>query len=235
MTKTVFITGADRGLGFSLANTFLDRGFHVFAGQYGAETNLQTLAERFPRALTIVPLDVTSMDSVRRAAEIVSEHTAALDVLINCAGVLLQDTSVPLEQLDLADGCLEREMDVNAFGPLRVTQQFLPLLRKGERKLIVNVSSEAGSIADCQRDRWFAYCMSKTALNMQSRILHNYLGPDGFRVLVLHPGWMRTDMGGPDADIHPDTSAEGIFRLTERDWQPGDGIYMDYDGSPRRW
>ena len=77
--------------------------------------------------------------------------------------------------------------------------------------------------------------MSKTALNMQSKILQNYLGPDGFKILVLHPGWMRTDMGGADADIHPDESAESIFRLATKDWQPSDGIYMDYDGSPRRW
>ncbi len=54
-------------------------------------------------------------------------------------------------------------------------------------------------------------------------------------VLALYPGWMRTDMGGPDADIHPDTSAEGIFGLTVKDWQPGGGTFMNYDGSPRRW
>ena len=233
--KTVFITGADKGLGFSLAQKFAHEGFHVFAGQYGAETNLQTLAERFPQTLTLVPLDVTSMDSVRRAAETVSKLVPALDILINVAGVHVEDTTVPVEQLNMTDGHLEHEMDVNAYGPLRVTQQFLPLLRKGEAKLLINVSSEAGSIADCPRDRWFSYCMSKAALNMQSKILENYLTPDGFKVLVLHPGWMRTDMGGPEADIHPDTSAEGIFGLTVKDWQPGDGMFMDYDGSPRRW
>ena len=235
MNETVFITGADKGLGFSLANKFLHERCGVFAGKYVSEINLRPLAERFPHTLTIVPLDVTNMDSVRRAVKAVSERTSALDVLINNAGVILEDTEAPLEQLDLTDGHLEREMDVNAFGPLRVTQQFLPLLRKGKRKLIINISSEAGSIAECQRDRWYAYCMSKTALNMESKILQNYLGPEGFKVLAIHPGWMQTDMGGPDADIHPDDSAEGIFRLAARDWQPDDGIYMDYDASPRRW
>ncbi len=169
MAETVFITGADKGLGFSLAEKFLHESFRVFAGQYDAgAVNLQSLVERFPRMLTLVPLDVTSMDSVRRAAEIVSEQSPALDALINSAGVFLEDTEVPLEQLDLTDQHLEREMDVNAFGPLQVTRQLLSLLRRGARKLIVNISSEAGGIADCQRDRWFAYCTSKTALNMQS-------------------------------------------------------------------
>jgi NAD(P)-dependent dehydrogenase (short-subunit alcohol dehydrogenase family) len=116
-----------------------------------------------------------------------------------------------------------------------MTQQFLPLLQKGQRKLIVNISSEAGSIADCQRQREYAYCMSKAALNMQSKILQNYLGSKGFKVLAVHPGWMQTDMGGSDADIHPDVAAEGIFELAARDWSSNDEIYLDYRGNSMRW
>jgi NAD(P)-dependent dehydrogenase (short-subunit alcohol dehydrogenase family) len=235
MTQAVLITGADKGLGFSLTWRFLREGFRVFAGKYGDETNLQELAGRFPETLIIVPLDVADLDSVRKAAEIVSGQADALDVLINNAAVHLEGSTMPLEELDLTDQHLQREMDVNAFGPLRVTQQFLPLLRKGAAKLIINISSEAGSISDCQRTAWYAYCMSKAALNMQSKILQNYMGPEGFKVLAIHPGWMRTDMGGPEADIHPDETAEGVFQLTRRDWRPDDGIYMDYDGKPRGW
>lgn len=235
MEQTVFVTGADKGLGFSLVAKFLREGFQVFAGRFADSANLQNLTDEFPKRLTIVPLDVTDTDSVRQAASIVSGQAAALDILINNAGVHLEDSKTPLEQLDLTDRHLQQTMEVNAFGPLRVTQQFLPLLQKGQRKLIVNVSSEAGSIADCQRQREYAYCMSKAALNMQSKILQNHLGPGGFKVLAIHPGWMQTDMGGSDADIHPDVAAEGIFELATRDWSPDDEIYLDYRGNPMRW
>jgi NAD(P)-dependent dehydrogenase (short-subunit alcohol dehydrogenase family) len=135
----------------------------------------------------------------------------------------------------LADQQLQQTMEVNAFGPLRVVQQFLSLLEHGEQKLIFNISSEAGSIADCRRESQFAYCMSKAALNMQSRILHNYLKPRGFRVLAVHPGWMRTNMGGPAASISPNESAAGILQLARREWNADDPIYMDYEGQPLPW
>jgi NAD(P)-dependent dehydrogenase (short-subunit alcohol dehydrogenase family) len=235
MSQTILITGADRGLGFSLTAKFLREGFCVVAGKFTDDADLRHLANQFPETLTIVPLDVTDADSVRQGAASVARHAAALDILINNAGVHLEDTETVLEQLDLSDQHLQKTMEVNAFGPLRVTQQFLPLLEKGQRRLILNISSEAGGIADCHRQREYAYCMSKAALNMQSKILHNYLGPRGFTVLAIHPGWLQTAMGGPNADIHPDEAAKGIFELTTRDWGPGDPIYMDYDGSARQW
>jgi len=235
MSETILITGAGRGLGLALAEKFLSEGFRVFAGQYRSVPNLQALAGRFPQTLTVVPLDVTDGESVRRTAEIVAGQTPALDILINNAGVHLEGHRPPLEELALTSRYLHHTMEVNAFGPLRVTQQFLPLLEKGRRKLIINVSSEAGSIGDCWRDREYAYCMSKAALNVQSRILQNYLGPRGFKVLAVHPGWMQTDMGGPGADIHPNVAAEGIVELAARDWKPGDAIYLDYQGNPLRW
>jgi len=233
MVETVFITGADKGLGFSLTERFLSEGFRVFAGQYGTGERLQVLGGRFPQTLTAVPLDVSSEESVAQAARAVARFTGALDVLINNAAVYLEGDRPALED-DPGSHWLQT-FDVNALGPLRVTRQFLPLLKKGRRKVIVNISSEAGSIADCWRDREYAYCMSKAALNMQSRILQNYLAPGGFKVLAIHPGWMRTDMGGPNADIDPGESAAGIFALVMRDWSPGDPIYMDYRGIPLRW
>lgn len=77
--------------------------------------------------------------------------------------------------------------------------------------------------------------MSKAALNMQSKILQNYLKPRGFKILAVHPGWMKTDMGGVEADIHPDEAAEGIFNLAVKNWDPDDAIYMDYRGQPLPW
>lgn len=235
MRQTVFVTGADKGLGFSLVAKFLREGFQTFAGSFTDGTALHHLPDQFPKRLVIVPLDVADMDSVRLAASAVSGQAAALDILINNAGVHLEDTKTPLEQLDLTTPHLQQTMEVNTFGSLRVTQQFLPLLQQGQRKLIINISSEAGSIADCQRKREYAYCMSKAALNMQSKILQNYLISRGIKVLAIHPGWMQTDMGSPTADIHPDVAAEGIFELATRDWSSDDEIYLDYRGNPMRW
>jgi NAD(P)-dependent dehydrogenase (short-subunit alcohol dehydrogenase family) len=190
---------------------------------------------RSPQAATIIPLDVADPGSIRQAVEKAREITPSLDILINNAAVHLENEIAALEDLDLEDGHLERTMAVNVFGPLRVAQQFLPLLEKGRGKLILNVSSEAGGIADCPRSREFAYCMSKAALNMQSRLLRNYLKPRGYTVLSVHPGWMRTDMGGPNADLSPDESAHGIFELATRGRLPPDEIYLDYRGRPLRW
>jgi NAD(P)-dependent dehydrogenase (short-subunit alcohol dehydrogenase family) len=234
MIKTAFITGADKGLGLSLVQRFLKEGIHVFAGQYDTSSNLSGLAKSFHPSCTLIPLDVTQMDSVAQAASHVAKLTSSLDVVINNAGVMLERRT-PLHELDLTHLPLVETMQVNTFGPLRVVQQFLPLLEKGERKLIINVSSEAGSIADCWRESEFAYSMSKAALNMQSKILQNYLKPRGFKILAVHPGWMQTDMGGVGADIPTDEAAEGVFRLTEKNWDADDEIYMDYRGQPLPW
>jgi len=234
MIKTVFITGTDKGLGLSLVQRFLREGVHVFAGQYHANSALVDLAESFPETLTQIPLDVTKLDSVRQAADTVAKLIPALDILINNAGVMLETRTLLLE-LDLASLPFFETLDVNSFGPLRMVQQFLPLLEKGHHKLILNISSEAGSIADCSRESEFAYSMSKAALNMQSKILQNHLKPRGFKILAVHPGWMRTDMGGAQADIHADEAAEGIFNLAAKKWNLDDEIYMDYRAQPIRW
>jgi len=235
MNETVFVTGADKGLGFSLVERFLRGGFQVFAGTYSSGDNLKESAGQSSGQLTLVGLDVTDLTSVRQAAQTVSAAVPALDILINNAGVHLQKPVKQMEGLDFADNHFQQTMDVNAFGPLCVVQQFLPLLEKGQRKLIANISSEAGSIGDCRRTAEYAYCMSKSALNMGSKILQNALKPRGFKVLAIQPGWMRTDMGGMDADVHPDEAAEDIFNLLMRPWRPEDEIYMDRHGKTLPW
>jgi len=236
MTESIFISGADKGLGFALASRFLQGGFRVFAGAYLRDPGLLGLREQFRQTLTIIPLDVSRMASIRLAARRVARQISGLDVLINNAGINMKEQGAgSLKQIDLADRHLETVMAVNTFGPLRLVQQLLPLLEQGRRKMIVNISSEAGSIADCERQGEFAYCMSKSALNMQSKLLQNYLGPQGFKVLAVHPGWMRTDMGGPKAALDPGQSAEGIFTLATGDWSPDDPIYVDYLGKSLRW
>jgi NAD(P)-dependent dehydrogenase (short-subunit alcohol dehydrogenase family) len=235
MSRKILVTGADTGLGLSLVKRFLRGGYDVFAGIYRSPAGVKALSQDHGDSLSLIPLDVSNLESVRAAARQIDEQTGALDIIINNAGIHLKNSQLSLEEIDLGDDQLQQTMDVNAFGPLRVVQQFLSLLENGEGKLILNISSEAGSIADCQRDRQFAYCMSKAALNMQSKILQNYLMPRGFRVLAVHPGWMRTNMGGPQATLDADESADGIFRLATREWNGADPIYVDYLGVSLPW
>jgi len=235
MKQEVLVTGADAGLGLSLVKRFLHGGYTVFAGVYRSKDALLTLEGDYGDSLTLIPLDVADLESVRAAVRRVGERTGALDIVVNNAGIHLRNSKPSLEQLDLADQHLQQTMEVNAFGPLRVVQQFLPLLEKGQQKLVLNISSEAGSISDCRRENQFAYCMSKAALDMQSKILQNYLGPRGFKVLAVHPGWMRTNMGGLEAPLIPAESADGIFQLAARKWNADDPIYMDYRGELLPW
>lgn len=236
MDQTVLVTGADEGLGFSLAAKFLEEGFRVFAGQYEeGRGDLAGLAGDAGDRLVVVPLDVADEGSVRRAAEMVAGQTEALDVLVNNAAIYPENVRAPLEELDLSAESVLFTIQVNSLGPLRVIKHFLSLVEEGARKMILNVSSEAGGIADCRRKQEYIYCMSKTALNMGCKILQNAVIERGIKVLAVHPGWMRTRMGGPDADLHPDESAAGIVALALGEWELDGPMYVNHDGTERRW
>lgn len=233
-TPTIFITGAGRGVGLSLVEAFRDANYRIFAGFREHSAELDVVA-RASKAIRPVPIDVTRADSVRAAAHRVSEETDGLDVLVNNAAILPESGRGTLETTNVEVGL--SVFDVNSLGPLRVTQAFLPLLRRGARRLIVNVSSEAGSVGDCWRKDDFLYCMSKSALNMQTAILKNALAPEGFQLLALHPGWVRTTMGGPSASLSPSESAAALLRLIDAP-APTDEkapFYLDYRGEPLPW
>ncbi len=235
LPSTLFITGADRGLGLALVEEFLRHGVDVFAGIHSSSAEIRGLTNVDYSRLTLIDLDVSAPDSIRSAAAAVDRHTHALDVLVNNAGVHLEDERVPLEELDFDDGHLERSMAVNAFGPLRVVQAFLPLLEEGTTRRIVNITSEAGSIVACRRDREFAYSMSKSAANMATSLLNNYLVPRGFGVMAVHPGWIRSEMGGPEADLSPAEAAAEVAGIILGPLPENGAIYIDHRGNNLPW
>jgi NAD(P)-dependent dehydrogenase (short-subunit alcohol dehydrogenase family) len=236
MRETVFITGADRGLGLELVRHFCTAGWRVYAGTYANGPDLlKKLAGQSGGHVIVVPQDVSSVESVQASARDVAQRESQLDLLINVAGVVPGNALAPITDLNLEAGHDAHVMEVNAFGPLRVVQAFLPLLERGSRKLIVNVSSEAGSISKSQRVNHYRYCMSRAALNMGCKILQNWLKPKGIKVLAIEPGWMKTEMGGPNATLDPAVPAAGIFALAERKWSVDDPIYMDYEGNLLNW
>jgi NAD(P)-dependent dehydrogenase (short-subunit alcohol dehydrogenase family) len=239
MPSSVLITGADRGLGLALSAGLLERGWRVFAGQYlPGWPELAALAGRFPEALHIVPLDVSSLDSIQAAASHVAEQTDRLDLLINNAGVISPVMSRSIREApDYAE--MHRLYDVNALGPLRAVQAFLPLLDRGTLKRLCFVSSEAGSIERSHRQAWFDYCMSKAALNMGVSILFNHLRPEGYTFRLYHPGWMRSYMSGKknlEADLEPEEAAAKALPIFLGDRANEDRLVLiDYLGNEWPW
>lgn len=240
---TVFVTGAGRGVGAALARALSRRGEQVFAGLSPRDFQAAK-AGGFAEAGDTIPLcvDVTDESAVLAAAHMAGARTRHVDVILNVAGVLGDIKETVPGHLDYAD--MHRVYDVNSLGPLRVTNAFFPLLLAGQTRLVLCISSEAGSIGTCTREGWYAYCMSKAALNMACAILHNNLRPLGGAVVVIHPGWVRTWMQGKldeAADLSPDQSAQGILRQLDRALQ-GEEIFraerpafIDWAGKPLPW
>jgi NAD(P)-dependent dehydrogenase (short-subunit alcohol dehydrogenase family) len=239
MERVAVVTGADRGLGLALSAGLLERGWRVYAGQYLPESpELGRLAAAHPRALAVVPLDVTSAASAREAARLVAAESDHVDLLINNAGVISPAAERSIrEAQDYAE--MQRLYDVNSLGPLRVVESFLPLLERGTLRRLCFVSSEAGSIANCQRRSWFGYCMSKAALNMGVRILFNDLRPAGYTFRLYHPGWMRTYMHGVKdlrATLEPEEAAVPALAYFLGDLPDEDTLLMrDWQGSDWPW
>jgi len=234
MARNIFITGARRGLGLALVRVFLAEGDRVYAGLRGESPDFSRLLDRYPSSLHPIVLDVTDESTIRAAAREVAGDVDGLDVLVNNAAVLERATSAQtIEQLDFE--CMRATLDVNLYGALRVLKHFFPLVTARPGAVIVNVSSEAASLADCTRDAWYDYCISKVGLNMASRILQNHLRGSSIKVLAVHPGWMNTSMGGTEAPREPEESARSILALTRRSWAMDDPIFVDSDGNPLRW
>ena len=232
MSRNICIAGASRGLGFFLAKRYLALGDRVFAGVRDiSHPNLQELAAAYGDRLVPIVMDVVSTASVTAAAEAVAAYTQTLDILICNAAIHSKTSFLGIEETDL-DECLE-VYDVNAVGPIRVAKAFLPMLTGGSQ--LVNISSESGSMGICGRDRQFGYCMSKAALNMGSKLLQNLLLPRGVKVLVIHPGWMRTDMGGSNAHRDPWEAAVGLADLFAANTDPAKAMFLEFTGEELPW
>jgi NAD(P)-dependent dehydrogenase (short-subunit alcohol dehydrogenase family) len=230
--KKVLITGASRGLGYALLEEYASRGFYVIAcARDPGSAKLRGMGRELKERVLPLAMDVGSSESVARAAAEAGRGLDAIDIIVNNAGLHAVDSSAELEKVDV-DNCLGT-YNVNTVGALRVVKAFLPLLERGELKTIVNISSDAARIAESEKTAEFDYCMSKAALNMQTRLLQNYLGPRGVRVLAIHPGWMRTDMGGPTATNDPRDSAREVASVVEKYRNiPRGPVFIDQTGRP---
>ena len=229
----VFITGANRGIGLGLAGQCLQRGYRVFAGCRNPEqaAELHRLQDQHSDRLTVLPLDVTDQSAIENAATTVKEFVDGLDLLVNNAGV--GGGEDPFGQL--AEEGLIDTFRVNAVAPILLAQAMLPLLKKGQRPVIASVTSRMGSIADNGSGGYYAYRASKAALNMLHKSLAVDLAQQGIITVVLHPGWVRTDMGGQGGRLSVEESVAGLLQVVDGLTETDSGRFFDWRGKKVPW
>lgn len=226
------VTGANRGIGLELVRQLQARGdvVEACARDPSAADELRSLAGERVR---LHRLDVTDPASVHALAEALGD--AAVDVLFNVAGVWGGERQSLGTMADLALEDVLRTFDVNAAGPLRVVLALLPHVRRGEGRKLVHVTSGMGSIGDNTRGGFYAYRMSKAALNMMSRSLAVDLRGEGIVSVVIDPGWVQTDMGGPSAPTPVADSVRGILREIDRVTLADSGEFLNWKGNRYPW
>ncbi len=226
--RVALITGANRGIGRAAAEALLVRGYAVIAA--GRDRAALELVAGEIGAYPLV-LDVTREADVAAAFEHVVTRFGRLDALINNAGVLLDRDEAGLE---VPPEKVRATYEVNVLGALRMSQAFAPLMVRQRYGRIVNVSSIMGSLAQAGPG-YLAYRSSKAALNMVTRVLAAELAGTGVLVNAVHPGWVRTRMGGPEAPLSPEEGARAlVWAATLPDDGPTGGFF-EGEGKPLPW
>lgn len=218
---TVVITGGARGIGRELARIYAAQGTRVIVG-------VRRTGAGAP-GIEALPLDVADSGSVAEFARRIADQP--VDILINNAGVIgpLQSAVEPMDF-----PAFEATLAVNTLGPLRVTQALLGNLRRAASAKVAIISSQMGSMRHPGADS-IAYRASKAAVNKIAQGLATDLKREGIVVAAIHPGWVRTDMGGPSADIDVAESARGVKRVVDALDVTATGRFWNYDGSERPW
>lgn len=230
--RRCLVTGANRGIGLEFCRQLLDAHCEVVATARhpGRAHDLNHLVGEHPGRLHLLPLDVAEPKS---HAELVRELPLVLDgpldLLVNNAGVLHSGERfghVPAANLD-------DSLRTNASGPFLLAQALAASLADGAK--VANLSSQLGSIENTAGFYTPSYAISKAAQNMATRLLANALRERGIVVLALHPGWVRTEMGGAGAQIDVATAVRGLLRVIERARPEDSGRFFDYTGEPLPW
>ncbi len=232
--ERVLVTGANRGLGWTFVQHYARRGARVFAGcrRPGDAEALRRLAGEYPRAITVLALDVTDEASIDDAvAHVAGDDDGSLDVLINNAGVSPRGEAFA----NLTAPGMHAVFAANAIAPMMVAQRCYPLLCRTEAPRIINISSSMGSLEKKDYGRHYSYASSKAALNMLTRATAHDLRDDGITVAALHPGWVRTDLGGPHAALSPDESVAGMIGVIDRLTLADTSLFFTWEGERHPW
>lgn len=230
--KIALVTGGNRGIGYAVCGQLADMGLHVILTSRDPTKGDEAAHElrTAQRSISSYPLDVTDRDSIQRLYEYVSEQFGRLDVLVNNAGVYL-DSGV--SALEVTVQAVEDSMATNLYGPLRLCQRFILMMRRQNYGRVVNVSTDMATL-DGMGGYAAAYRMSKTALSALTRILASETQAHDIKVNAMSPGWVQTDMGGSSA---PRTADQGADTITWLATLPSDGPTGGFfqDRKPIAW
>ena len=230
---TVLITGANRGLGLEFCRQYASLNWRVHATYRNlkAKEELDKLVSTHAN-ITLHELDVSDFSAIDRLADYMSSEN--IDLLICNAGIFGREESNRFGTIDYTEWM--DALVINAKAPVNLTEAFLPHLKRSERRIIVVMSSWLGSITDNKNGGFLIYRSSKAALNAAMKSLAIDLRKDEIGVLIMHPGWVRTDMGGPEAPVECIDSIAGMvsvidnFRLDE-----DTGRFIDFEGKDVNW
>lgn len=234
---TVLVTGANRGLGLEFAKQYAADGWEVVATARTAARSeeLREFAKKY-RGLTVHELDVSNEASIRDLAK--GLKAKPIDVLIHNSGIYPRQGQ-KIGEIDYESW--RAAFETNVFGPLRLTEALLENVASSERKQIAAVSTSMASLKAVQSSSValagtsYQYRSSKTALNMAMSILARELEPRGISVVMFDPGWVKTDMGGPHAQLTPEESIRGMRQVLSGDPKEISGKFLGHDGSIRPW
>ncbi|XP_041131018.1 C-factor [Polyodon spathula] len=246
---TLMITGANRGLGLQMVETLVNsshcpRKVIATTRDKSRAMALLDLAKKHP-SIHVVTLDAINQDSIEQASKEVESLLGdeGLNCLINNAGINISGTLETVEAEQMM-----KNYETNAVSPLMITKAFLPLLKKAakqgtgmgiHRAAVINVSSLLGSIelnwGPGGEFKTYPYRTSKAALNMLTRCLAVDLTPEGILVMAVHPGWVQTDMGGPDALLSKEESINGVLSVIGSLSEKNNGGFLDYTGKTLPW
>ena len=228
---TILVTGANRGLGIEFVEQYLNEGNDVIATYRNENSSMDLIEMGNERSnLKLLQLDVSSNKSLNSFAENLGD--SPIDIFINNAGVYGPRNS--------SFGNVDEEnwipaIKVNAIAPLLLTQLIIKNIRAGTDKKLIYITSKMGSIDDNKGGGAYVYRSSKTALNVVVKSLSIDLKNENIAVALIHPGWVKTDMGGPNALIDKDTSVRGMTEVISNLDISSTGNFYNYDGSIIPW
>lgn len=230
--QTILITGANRGIGLEFCRQYADAGWQVIATcrQPATANALNELITHYPN-LQVYALDVADFSQINALSQTLADMN--IDVLLNNAGIYPDTSGASFGQLKYQDW--SQAFWVNSVAPAKLAEAFLPHMQRSQKRLLVSISSLMGSIADNTSGGSLLYRSSKAALNATMKTLAIDLQPAGVGVLILHPGWVKTDMGGQNALIEVSESVTGMRRCIDGFLPAQSGSFLKYDGEPLPW